>query len=85
LHIPAQAWQTKPEVSSMTKNEPNKSYKNDAGKNGNTGAKAGQKAQDAAAEFTDAFSLNRDPYGSYTGHPKDNGGLEQPVQDADDL
>lgn len=46
---------------------------------------AGKKVQNAVRDFTDNSSVIRDPYGSYTGRPKDNGGLEQPVQDADDL
>ena len=74
----------------MEKKNPNKKRENTAGKNNDAtscdrSAKAGNKAQDTAREFTDAFSLNRDPFGSYTGRPKDNSGLEQPVQDADDL
>lgn len=41
------------------------------------------KADAAAKDFVDGTILKQDPFGSYTGHPKEAG--EQPAQDADDL
>lgn len=40
-------------------------------------------AEKAAKAFISKETLNRDPAGSYTGHPADR--YDQPEQDADDL
>jgi hypothetical protein len=46
-------------------------------------SQSGTKADSAAKHFVDGAILRQDPFGSYTGHPKETG--EQPTQDADDL
>lgn len=46
-------------------------------------SKAQKEAQKAAEAFVSESSLKNDPFGSYTGQPKEVG--EKPVQDADDL
>lgn len=46
-------------------------------------SKVQKEALEAAKVFVSEASLKNDPFGSYTGQPKEVG--EKPVQDADDL
>lgn len=46
-------------------------------------SKVQKKAEEAAKAFISGTSFNRDPSGSYTGHPIDK--FDQPDQDGDDI
>lgn len=48
-----------------------------------TNSRAQQKAETSAEAFVTNSSFSRDPYGCYTGNPKDDDKV--PTQDADDL
>lgn len=49
----------------------------------NVNSKAQQKADIAVEAFVKSSSYNSDPYGCYTGKPKDDDKV--PTQDADDI